>query len=166
MLLVRMMKMTKSKKEKEYLIKIFSEEDADIQKSKLSTSFWLNDSGLDLLLFFARTLRNEMDRQLSEEGASNEFEQDLYSLFQCFSTDIGKIGDHHDFQIDKMLSEYVANLKNENLAEKYSVILEKLGDLRQERIRYWENILERVENNLEEYSVKLTKLQKNRFFNK
>lgn len=162
-MLIKMRKMTKSKKE--YLIKIFSEEDADIQKSKLSSSFWLNDSGLDSLLLFTRTIRDEMDRQLSEESACNEFEQDLYSLFQRFSTDIGKIDGSHEFHMDRLLSEYITKLKSENLTEKYSEIFKKLANLRQERIRYWERISKRVEKNLEGYSVKFKELQKKRFFN-
>lgn len=161
-MLIKMRKMTELKKE--YLIKIFSEEGADIEKSKLSAIFSLNDSGLDLLLDLTDIIRDEMDRQLSEEGASNEFEQDLHSLFQRFSTDVGRIDGSHEFQIDIILSEYIAKLKSENLAEKYSAIFKKLAILRQERIRYWENILKRVEKNLEGYSAKFKKLQKKRFF--
>ena len=143
------------KSKKEYLIKIFSEEDADIQKSKLSSSFWLNDSGLDFLMDFTDVIRDEMDRQLSEEGANDEFEQDVYSLCQRFCIDIDG---NSVFQIDKMLSEYITELKSEHLTEKYSVILEKLGNLREERIYYWENILKRVEKNLKVYNVKLREL--------
>lgn len=152
----------------EYYIQIYKmdRQDIDFRTSKLFIHFSSNNIGLELLSDFTNILREEIDRQLSEEDARNEFEQDLYSLFQRFSTDIMVEGDVNNFQIDKMLSEYIAKLRGENLAEKYADIFEKLEDLRQERIRYWENILERVENNLGEYSLELTKLQKNRYFYK
>ena len=143
------------KSKKEYLMKVFSEEGADIEKSKLSAIFSLNESGLDFLLVLIGVVRDEMDRLLSEVDASNEFEQDLYSLYQRFCIDVG---DNQEFQIDKMLSEYITKLKNESLTEKYSIIFEKLANLRQERIRYWENISERVGKNLEVYSVKFKEL--------
>jgi len=125
----------------EFFVVVQAMEHGKKEISKDDTSI-LNTSGLDLFLEIGVFIKNEMDNQVSIDY-KNRQEQIVNVLYQRF-----RIKDFDETNsLESSLIKYIKDLKEKDLLEDISEIIEGLKRLRLERIQFWEKILEDYSTN-------------------